>query len=82
MTLASVYHEIRDPVHVFINVDTAEREVIDSRPVQRLRHVHQLALQYLVYPGATHKRFEHALGVMELASKVYDTITRGDHVLG
>ena len=82
MTSASVYHEIRDPVHVFINVDTAEREVIDSRPVQRLRHVHQLALQYLVYPGATHKRFEHALGVMELASKVYDTITRGDHVLG
>ena len=82
MTLASVYHEIRDPIHVFINVDTPERQVIDSRPVQRLRHVHQLALQYLVYPGATHKRFEHALGVMELASKVYDTITRGDHVLG
>ena len=81
MTLASVYHEIRDPVHIFINVDTPERQVIDSRPVQRLRHVHQLALQYLVYPGATHKRFEHALGVMELASKVYDTITRGDHVL-
>ena len=77
-----VYHEIRDPIHVFVEVDTAERSVIDSRPVQRLRHIHQLALQYLVYPGATHKRFEHALGVMHLASKVFDTITRDDHLLG
>ena len=82
MTLARIYHEIRDPIHVFISVDTAERNVIDSPPVQRLRHIHQLAMQYLVYPGATHKRFEHALGVMELASNVYDTITRSDHVLG
>ena len=77
-----VYHEIRDPIHVFVEVDTAERRVIDSRPVQRLRNIHQLALQYLVYPGATHKRFEHALGVMHLASKVFDTITRDDHLLG
>ena len=51
---------------------------MDSYPVQRLRHIHQLALEYLVYPGATHKRFEHALGVMELASRVYDVITRSE----
>ena len=51
---------------------------MDSAPVQRLRHVHQLAMEYLVYPGATHKRFEHALGVMELASRVYDRVTRHD----
>ena len=49
---------------------------MDSAPVQRLRHVHQLAMEYLVYPGATHKRFEHALGVMELASRVYDRVTQ------
>ncbi len=75
-----VFHEIRDPVHDFITVDTPERIVIDSRPVQRLRHIHQLALEYLVYPGAVHKRFEHALGVMELAGRVYDVITRNDLV--
>ena len=75
-----LYHEIRDPIHVFITVDSAERKVVDSRPVQRLRHIHQLAMGYLVYPGATHKRFEHALGVMELASRVYDIITRPDLV--
>ena len=66
-----VYHEIRDPIHVFIKIDSSERDIIDSRAVQRLRNIHQLALEYLLYPGATHKRFEHALGVMELASRVF-----------
>lgn len=68
-------HEIRDPIHVFIRLDTDERKVLDSRPFQRLRQIHQLALTYLVYPGATHRRFEHSLGVMELASRVFDVIT-------
>ena len=75
-----IFHEIRDPVHGFITVDTPERAVLDSSPIQRLRHIHQLAMEYLVYPGATHKRFEHALGVMELASRVYDVATRIDNV--
>jgi len=69
------FHEIRDPVAVFVKLDTAEREVLNSAPVQRLRHIHQLALTYLVYPGATHRRFEHSLGVMQLASRVFDVIT-------
>jgi len=68
-------HEIRDAIHVFVRLDSHEREVLNSRPFQRLRHVHQLALTYLVYPGATHKRFEHSLGVMELAGRVFDIIT-------
>ena len=75
-----IFHEIRDPVHGFITIDTPERAVLDSSPVQRLRYIHQLAMEYLVYPGATHKRFEHALGVMELASRVYDVATRSDHM--
>ena len=75
-----LYHEIRDPVHVFIQLDADERDVLDSRSVQRLRNIHQLAMEYMVYPGATHKRFEHALGVMELASRVFDIITRNDLV--
>jgi uncharacterized protein len=68
-------HEIRDPVHVFIKLDSQERKVLDSLPFQRLRCIHQLAMTYLVYPGATHRRFEHSLGVMELAGRVYDIIT-------
>lgn len=73
-------HEIRDSIHVFIRLDTDERNVLDSRPFQRMRQIHQLALTYLVYPGATHRRFEHALGVMELASRAYDIITRQENV--
>jgi HD superfamily phosphohydrolase len=67
-------HEVRDAIHVFIRLDTAERRVLNSWPVQRLRHIHQLALTNLVYPGATHRRFEHSLGVMELATRIYDTV--------
>jgi uncharacterized protein len=37
-------HEIRDPLHVFICLDTDERQVVDSPAFQRLRHIHQLAL--------------------------------------
>lgn len=70
------FHEIRDPLHVFIRLDSDERRVLDSRPIQRLRHIHQLAMSSLVYPGATHRRFEHSLGVMELAGRVYERVTR------
>lgn len=69
-------HEIRDALHVFIRLDSDERRILNSRPVQRLRHIHQLAFSFLVYPGATHRRFEHSLGVMELAGRVFDTVTK------
>lgn len=68
-------HEIRDPIHNFVRVTADEVAAINSRPFQRLRHIHQLALTYLVYPSATHRRFEHSLGVMELAGRVFDIIT-------
>lgn len=70
-----MFHEIRDPIHVFIHFNSFEKLVLDSRPFQRLRHITQLALTYLLYPGATHKRFEHSLGVMELAGRVFDVVT-------
>lgn len=63
------WHEVRDPIHVFVRLSSEERKVLNSRPFQRLRHIHQLALTYLIYPGATHRRFEHSLGVMEMAGR-------------
>jgi HD superfamily phosphohydrolase len=75
-------HEIRDPIHVFVRLDSDERAILDSRPFQRLRHIHQLALTYLLYPAATHKRFEHSLGVMELAGRVFDIVTNPANVTG
>ena len=74
-------HEFRDPIYAFINVRAAERQIIDSRPFQRLRHIHQLALTHLVYPGATHRRFEHSLGVMETATKIFDAVTNKNNIL-
>jgi uncharacterized protein len=78
--MAKNIHEIRDPIHQFVRFDSHERKVLDSRPFQRLRHIHQLALTFKIYPGATHKRFEHSLGVMELASRVFDIISNPDNV--
>ncbi len=74
--MGKISHEIRDPIHVFIRLDSDERKVLDSRPFQRLRYITQLALTYLIYPGATHKRFEHSLGVMELAGRVFEVVTK------
>lgn len=70
--------KIYDSVHRFIHVDPLESDLINSRPFQRLHYIHQLGVTYFVYPGGTHRRFEHSLGVMELATRMYDEVTMGD----
>jgi len=72
--------EIRDPIHVFVRLRPDEEKIIGSLAFQRLRYIHQLALTYLVYPGATHRRFEHCLGVMEVASRIYDVVTNPQNI--
>jgi HD superfamily phosphohydrolase len=59
---------LRDPLWNNIRVDELTLELVDTEVFQRLRYVRQLGLAYLVYPGATHSRFEHALGAYHLAS--------------
>ena len=54
------YEIIRDPLWNNIRVGPLTLRLIDTREFQRLRYVRQLGLAYLVYPGATHSRFEHA----------------------
>src|SRR3990167_8017495 len=70
--MAKQTHEVRDGIHSFILFDQLEKRLIDSAPMQRLRCIHQLAMCYQVYPGATHMRFEHSLGVMEVATRIFD----------
>jgi len=65
---------VRCPVHGFIRYSANERKIIDHPTFQRLRHIRQLAMTYLVYPGAMHSRFEHSLGVMELATQAFDLL--------
>ena len=60
---------IRDPLWNNIRVDDSAMRLVDTGVVQRLRYVRQLGLAYLVYPGATHSRFEHALGTYHLARR-------------
>ncbi len=64
----------RDPIHGFIYLSEAEVEIVDSKAFQRLRNIHQNGMTYLVYPGAEHTRFQHSLGVMHLASNLFDRI--------
>ena len=65
----SGFEIIRDPLWNNIRVDGAARQLVDTPVFQRLRYVRQLGLAYLVYPGATHTRFEHALGAYHLAGR-------------
>jgi len=58
---------LRDPLWNNIRVDELTLSLIDTDIFQRLRYVRQLGLAYLVYPGATHTRFEHAVGTYHLA---------------
>ena len=70
-------YEIRDPVYGFISFNEWEKK-IDHPDFQRLRRIRQLGLTDMVYPGATHTRFEHSLGVMHLATLIYDSIVSKD----
>jgi HD superfamily phosphohydrolase len=63
------YEVIRDPLWNNIRIDPLALRLVDTRAFQRLRYVRQLGLAYLVYPGASHSRFEHALGAYNLARR-------------
>ena len=70
---------IRDPLWNNISLDELALRLVDTRAFQRLRYVRQLGLAYLVYPGATHTRFEHALGTWHLAGRTLAMLQgRGD----
>ncbi len=62
-----IVRRIRGNVHGTVDVTAFEDKVIGHPVVQRLRRIRQLAFLSLVFPGATHSRFEHSLGVMQLA---------------
>ena len=67
-------YEIRCPIHGFVAMNDWERD--RSQGFQRLRRIRQLAGTDLVYPGAMHTRFEHSLGVMHVATQLYDAIVK------
>ncbi len=72
---------VRDPLHNLVEFGTDQIEdviwrVIQTRPFQRLRRVKQLGFSELVYPGATHSRFAHSIGVFHTARHLMRIIER------
>jgi HD superfamily phosphohydrolase len=73
---------IRDPLHDLIEFNDREQvegvlwEVIQTRPFQRLRRIKQLGFSDLVYPGATHSRLLHSVGVFHTARRLMTVIDK------
>lgn len=72
---------VRDPLHNLVDFDAGQFEdviwrVIQTPPFQRLRRVKQLGFSELVYPGATHTRFAHSIGVFHTARLLMRIIER------
>jgi HD superfamily phosphohydrolase len=73
---------VRDPLWQTIRLDALARRLVDTPVVQRLRYVRQLGHAHLVYPGANHSRFEHALGAHELARRTVALLDEGRQLDG
>jgi HD superfamily phosphohydrolase len=72
---------IRDPLWDNIRLDPPALQALDTPAVQRLRYIRQVGHAFLVYPGATHTRFEHALGAYHLTSRALGVLDeRGELV--
>ena len=73
-----MFEILRDPLWNNIRVDELTLRLIDTRTFQRLRNIRQLGLAYVVYPGATHSRFEHALGAYHLSRQTLALLCEAD----
>ena len=75
------HRRIRDPLHDLIEFRNCELErtlwnVVETRAFQRLRRIKQLGFSDLVYPGASHSRFAHSIGVFHTARQLMDVVRR------
>lgn len=68
--------EIRDPIHGSIYFSDPEVAILESVEYQRLRAIKQLGFAEFSFPGATHNRFLHSVGVSHVASQIFDQIFR------
>ncbi len=66
--------EIRDPVHGSIAIHDAEIQILEHPFFQRLRNIKQLGFSEYVFPGATHTRYLHSIGVMNVSTMVFDNL--------
>ena len=85
MNLAANIHELNEwnfrtrfatLIHGFIGISEWERDILNHPALQRLRRIRQLGLSDMVYPGSVHTRFEHSLGAMHVASRMFSEICK------
>jgi HD superfamily phosphohydrolase len=76
-----ITRRIRENIHGTINVSAFEDLVIAHPLVQRMRRIRQLAFLQYVFPGASHSRFEHSLGVMHLAGVAWNKLYENQKAL-
>lgn len=73
---------LNDPVYGFISIpDELIFDLIEHRYFQRLRRIKQLGLTHLVYPGALHTRFHHAIGAMHLMQQAIEVLRSKGHII-
>lgn len=72
--MATERHTFLDPVHGPVRLSDTERDVLDHQLFRRLHQIRQNGLLYLVFPAASHSRFEHSVGVLHVASHIVDEL--------
>ena len=65
---------IRDPIHGTIRITRTELAIVDHPIFQRLRGIKQLGFTDQAFPGATHTRYAHSIGAMEVATRMFDAV--------
>jgi uncharacterized protein len=77
--MAKLKKIINDPIYGFISIESGLiHQLIEHPYFQRLRRINQLGMINLVYPGAEHTRFHHALGAMHLMEKAINSLRQKD----
>ncbi len=66
--------EIRDPVHGSIHILDCEKKILQNKFFQRLRNIKQLGFSEYIFPGATHTRFLHSIGVMHVGEMAFNKL--------
>ena len=75
MSTVNRHKILNDPVYGFVTLRHERAlDLLDHRYMQRLRRISQLGLSHLVYPGAVHNRFHHAVGCMHLMQEAIDSL--------
>ena len=75
MSTVNRHKILNDPVYGFVTLRHERAlDLMDHRYMQRLRRISQLGLSHLVYPGAVHNRFHHAVGCMHFMQEAIDSL--------